>query len=835
MAHYTRQKDTEPDLEDRPLTPTSEILSDGGGAVSFISPSFRYRVKSTNIVSGRTCLEKVLASIIIIITLLSILLISISINMKGEPKINMYLSHLNTSNQEVYCLSAECVKTAASVIRSADFTVDPCQDFYQYACGGWERENPIPDGKPSWSTFGKLWQENQQVMKIILEDTDSKFKNCSSCRKAQDYYQSCIDKNGTLEKLGGQPLLEILNKFYWNITDFDGSGQLEDFSIQTVLQQVQHGYNVGGFFVWNVGEDDKNSSVHILQIDQGGLTLGNRDMQQQAKYHKKCYNDKILILKDVMIKTVSLLYRDKKNISSINEIVQTDIQRQMEDIIQFEKKIAEITAPASEQRDEERRYHSLTVAELQNISDFFHWEEFFQDALSIVDLKINSTQQIIVYSPEYLNQLSTLLKNESESMDGKNTLNNYLMWQLIRNYKGALSKEFREVDMILKKAMMGTTVNEERWRQCVSDTDNVLGFALGALFVNKTFDGNSKPEAEEMIKAVTDAFIIGLRSKNWIDKKTKVEAERKAKQITNMIGYPDYINNKTALDEKYIKLDVNQDYFGNNVRFNKWNLEENLSEECYQIGTQVPNLNISVGSHKLGNQNLWQNLNFFQTFKCICVQIVFPAGILQLPFFSLHNPKSLNFGAMGVVMGHELSHAFDDQGREYDGDGNMRGWWENKTLLQYKMRVGCMEDQYCIYKMRICCMEDQFIVLFRPYYRENVNGKQTVGENIADNGGLKASYEAYQSWLKKNPGAESGLLPGVNLTHNQLFFLSFSQVWCSLSTPESEHYSLIEDAHSPPRLRVLGTLSNSDYFSETYKCKEGSKMNPERAKKCTVW
>lgn len=272
-----------------------------------------------------------------------------------------------------------------------------------------------------------------------------------------------------------------------------------------------------------------------------------------------------------------------------------------------------------------------------------------------------------------------------------------------------------------------------------------------------------------------------------------------------MIGYPDYITNNTALDDKYKKLDISQDYFGNNVRFNKWSLEENLSE-----------LGKPVKRDRWGMTPPTINAYYTPTKN----QIVFPAGILQAPFFSLHHPKSLNYGAMGVVMGHELSHAFDDQGREYDGNGNMRGWWMNKTLIEYNQRVVCMEDQYANFSV----------------HGEPVNGKQTVGENIADNGGLKASYEAYLKWVDEHPGAESLLpLPGLNLTHNQLFFLSFSQVWCSLSTPESDHYSLLEDAHSPPRLRVLGTLSNSEYFAQQYQCKEGTRMNPGKEKRCTVW
>lgn len=801
MAHYTRQKNVEVEVEERALSPTSEALSEsGGGAVSFISPGFKYRVKSTSLLSGRTCLEKILATTVLILVIFCFLVTMIAINVRKQTNINMYLSHNAGDNRsEAVCLSADCVTAAASILASLDLTVNPCQDFYQYACGGWERANPIPDGKSSWSTFGKLWQDNQQVLRNILETPPSQQEGgCDACSKARLYYAACLDKNDTLELLQGQPLLEILSDFYWNITDFDGGTQMDNFSFQHVMQEVQHGFNVGGFFVWNVGEDDKNSSRHVLQIDQGGLTLNSRDY-----YINKTEDDPVIAaLLQVMVETSLLLYQDKKNYTDIPDIIKNDVRNQMLEVIQFEIKLAEFATPSSQQRDEERRYHKFSLQKLQNISDFIDWQEYFRYAFLPVSRKIKPTETIIVYSPEYLTNISELVKEKLMTIEGKNMLNNYLMWQIIRNFNGALSKKYLDVDKILKKAMMGTDIHEERWRLCVSDVDNVLGFALGAMFVNKTFDGHSKPEAEAMIKEVTSAFISGLHAADWMDNKTKLLAEKKAEKITNMIGYPEYIVNNTGLNDKYKKLEINQDYFANNIRFNKWGLEENLVK-----------LDKEVEKDKWGMTPPTINAYYTPTKN----QIVFPAGILQMPFFSLKNPRSLNFGAMGVIMGHELSHAFDDQGREYDANGNMRGWWQNKTLEEYQKRVKCIEDQYGNFTVN----------------QDVVNGRQTLGENIADNGGLKASYTAYQSWLSTNPRREQELLPGLNLTNNQLFFLSFSQVWCSQSTPQAEHLSLLEDAHSPPRWRVLGTLANSEFFSAAFNCPKGSRMNP--TEKCTVW
>ena len=253
-------------------------------------------------------------------------------------------------------------------------------------------------------------------------------------------------------------------------------------------------------------------------------------------------------------------------------------------------------------------------------------------------------------------------------------------------------------------------------------------------------------------------------------------------------------------------LKVSDGYFENTLNFNSWVLDENLKK-----------------LYKPVEKNKWgmtpTTINAYYT--PLKNQIVFPAGILQSPFFSLNRPQSLNYGAMGVVMGHELSHAFDDQGRQYDGEGNMRNWWRNDTLLAYKDRIKCIEKEYSN---------------LTTESGTHINGLQTLGENIADNGGLKAAYRAFTSLREEDRTWHGGSLPGLNLTENQLFFLSFAQVWCDVSTPKSENYSVMDDAHSPPRLRVIGTLSNSKQFAKEFQCRPGSKMNPlDPALKCQVW
>lgn len=294
------------------------------------------------------------------------------------------------------------------------------------------------------------------------------------------------------------------------------------------------------------------------------------------------------------------------------------------------------------------RYNNLTLAVLEEKVDFFNWTIYFKEVFAKIDRQITPEEPIIVYSLDYLTSLNDIIKEKLKTDEGKNLLNNYLIWQLLKNFNMALSKEFREVDNILQKALTGADIREERWRECITDVDNVLGFAVGAQFVNETFDQGTKPQAEKMIQLITEAFKRGLVEADWMDDMTRAEAEKKAEKITNMIGFPDYIINNTALEEKYHELNVAEDYFQNNLHFNQWVLTENLKK-----------LDKKVEKNKWGMTP--STINAYYT--PLKNQIVFPAGILQAPFFSLNRPQSLNYGAMGVVMGHELSHAFDDQVR----------------------------------------------------------------------------------------------------------------------------------------------------------------------------
>ncbi|XP_073991312.1 M13 family metallopeptidase neprilysin 3 isoform X3 [Rhodnius prolixus] len=750
--------------------------------VSTTATHIRYHT-GTTIWKSRTLLEKCLI-LSVVSLLLIVFLLSLALSATGRQDRRLHFLHVNTRPQEEsYCLTEVCVTTAASLVSSIDRSVDPCDDFYQFACGNWIKANPIPDGKSMWGTFVKLDQQNQLVMKNALEKPMQEIKSKAE-KKAKFYYMSCMDSNETIETLGATPMLNLLKEVGgWSIDDnFD----IEKWSLQNTLQILQNRYNMGGLFSWAVQEDDRNSSLHIIQVDQGGLTLPTRDTYLNATANEKILHAYLEYMTEIGV----LLGGERNRTKSL-----------MKEVIEFETRLAQITIPADERRDEEKMYNLMAVAELQDLAPFINWEKYFSDALRLVRKKITDKEKVVVYAPNYLANLTIVLNEYMNTSEGNITINNYLVWQTVRSMTACLSRPFRDAYKGLKKALIGTEGGEESWRYCVTDTNNVLGFALGAMYVREVFQGKSKSKAQEMINAVRTAFKENLKELKWMDKETRELAEAKADAITDMIGFPDYILDPKQLDEKYKDLEVSEGhYFQNNINANQYNLKQNLRKLGQPVNRTRWNMTPStVNAYYTPNRN----------------QIAFPAGILQAPFYDVRHLQALNFGAMGVVMGHELTHAFDDQGREYDKYGNMHQWWNNKTIDRFKEQAECVVNQYSSYQMN----------------NKRINGKQTLGENIADNGGLKAAYRAFTDWAAKNK--EELPLPAVNLTHKQLFFLSFAQVWCSASTEEATNLQVEKDTHATPKFRVIGSLSNSPDFAENFNCREGSKMNPK--KKCVVW
>uniref|UniRef100_A0A674NDR0 endothelin-converting enzyme 1 n=1 Tax=Takifugu rubripes TaxID=31033 RepID=A0A674NDR0_TAKRU len=649
------------------------------------------------------------------------------------------------------CLSEACITVASQMVEAMDRSADPCHDFYQFACGGWMRKNPLPDGRSHWSTFNSIGEQNQALLKHLLEN--GTFNSSSEAeKKAQFYYLSCLNTQ-KIEELGAKPLTELIAKIGgWSITDpWDKDNFME------VLKVVSGPYRAQPFFSVGVSADPKNSNSNIIQVDQSGLFLPSRDY-----YLNKTADDKVLVAYlDYMVELGTLLGGEKGS-----------THLQMQQILDFEKALANITVPQDQRRDEEKIYHKVSVL----LAPAVDWLEYLSSSLSPLDL--NDTEPVVLYAREYLQQVSDLINKTDRSL-----LNNYMIWTLVQKTVASLDQRFENAQDKLLESLIGTKKScTPRWQTCIENTDDTLGFALGAKSLKWTF------------KEALDRL-------GWMDGTTRQAAKEKADAIYDMIGFPEFILDPKELDDVYDGYEVSDESFFQNM-LNFYNFSSRVMADQLR---------------KPPNKDQWSmtpptvNAYYMPTKN----GIVFPAGILQAPFYAHDHPKALNFGGIGVVMGHELTHAFDDQGREYDKEGNLRPWWQNSSVEAFRERTECMVDQYSQYLVNT----------------EHVNGKQTLGENIADNGGLKAAYHAYQSWVWKN--GEEKRLPAINLTNDQLFFVGFAQVWCSVRTPESAHEGLVTDAHSPPRYRVIGTLANFPEFSQHFHCPVGTPMNT--GKRCEVW
>ncbi|XP_077582062.1 endothelin-converting enzyme 1 [Stigmatopora nigra] len=672
------------------------------------------------------------------------------------------------------CLTEPCITVASAVLSALDRSVDPCQDFYNYACGGWIKSNPLPEGKSRWGPFSTLWEHNMLVMKHLLENTTMTGLSKAE-EKAQRYYQACMNEE-KIEDLGAKPLQELITQIGgWALT-----GPWDKDNFQEVLRAVSANYRASPFFAVFVSTDSKNSSSNVIQVDQSSLGLPSRDY-----YLNKTANEKYLTAYQNFLVELGVLLGGSYETS----------RQLMGEIVDFETALANITVPLEERRDEELIYHKMEAKDLKSLAPAVDWMPYLNEVFAPVT--INESEPVVVYAKEYLPKVSDLIANTNKSL-----LNNYMVMKVVRKMVFILDQRFQDAEQRFLEIMYGTKKScTPRWKLCVSDTDSGLGFALGAMFVKATFAEDSKTIAEDMVGDIKTAFEEGLKYVSWMDADTKKAAKEKADAIYNMVGYPEFIMNATKLDKVFIDFEVVSDLYFQNVM------------QYFNFSARV----MADQLNKIPNRNQWSmtppTVNAY--YNPTKNEMVLPAGIFQMPFYSRFWPKALNFGGIGVVMGHELTHAFDDQGREYDREGNLRSWWKNSSVEAFKKQTQCMVEQYGNYSIN----------------QEPLNGRHTLGENIADNGGLKSAYEAYVNWIAKN--GEEETLPALGMTNHQLFFVGFAQVWCAVRTPESSHEGVITDPHSPSRFRVIGTVSNSHEFSKHFGCQADTPMNPKH--KCELW
>ncbi|XP_048966455.1 membrane metallo-endopeptidase-like 1 isoform X3 [Canis lupus baileyi] len=729
------------------------------------------------------------------------------------------------------CTTPGCVIAASRILQNMDPSREPCEDFYQYACGGWLRRHVIPETNSRYSVFDILRDELEVILKGVLENATTQDR--PAVQKAKMLYRSCMNQS-VIEKRDSQPLLNILDVMGgWPVTmdkwnqsvarGTDSPGPKWELEQQLALMNTQFNRRVLiDLFIWN---DDQNSSRHIIYIDQPTLGMPSREY-----YFNEGSNRKVREAYLQFMMSVAMMLRADMNLPENSYLVRED----MVQVLELETQLANATAPQEERHDVTALYHRMGLKELQSKFSLkgFNWTLFIQSVLSSVKIKLLPDEEVVVYGIPYLQNLEEIIDVYSAR-----TMQNYLVWRLVLDRISSLSQRFKDARANYRKALYGTTVEEVRWRECVSYVNSNMESAVGSLYVREAFPGDSKDAVRELIDKVRAVFVETLDELGWMDEESKKKAQEKAMNIREQIGYPDYIleERNKHLDEEYSNLNFSEDqYFENGLQ----NLKAGAQRSLKKLREKVDqNLGPKQGSRiqpaggqdgglpgtGLGDLPVHHSwiigaavVNAF--YSPNRNQIVFPAGILQPPFFSKHQPQALNFGGIGMVIGHEITHGFDDNGRNFDKNGNMLDWWSNFSAQHFREQSECMVHQYGNYSWDLAD-------------NQNVNGFSTLGENIADNGGVRQAYKAYLKWMAE--GGKDQQLPGLGLTYNQLFFINYAQVWCGSYRPEFAIQSIKTDVHSPLKYRVLGSLQNLAAFSEAFHCAQGSPMHPHQ--RCRVW
>ncbi|CAG5115272.1 unnamed protein product, partial [Candidula unifasciata] len=592
------------------------------------------------------------------------------------------------------------------------------------------------------------------------------------------FYRACMD-TAKLDERGSEPffkLVETIGKYpsldpSWNETDFNLDNLLVKLSRLAVMP----------LFTMDIGRDIKVATQTKIYLSDASLGLG-----AALKYKTGRNDTRVRSYEKWLVDTLVLL--------GVNR---SEAEQDVKEVVDFEIAIAKLVRSDVEKADIASRYNLMTVAMLQSKYPWLKWQEFFQAAATETgtNVYISIEEQIINFEPIFLEKLGILLAKTP-----KRIVANYLMSHVL-SFTSALGSKFVALFDQFSKETQGTDP-KPRSERCVSEATSVYPESVSRMYVDKYFSEAAKTYIDEMIKDLTAAFSDLLDENKWMTDETKKEAHAKLKAMRSKVGYPEYIKDNERLNRLYITIAAREDqYIESVIAFRRYkvternrSLREPIDKDRWPVHAAVVNAHYNVLTN----------------------EIIFPAAFLQEPVYSPEYPSSMNYGAIGMIIGHEITHGFDTTGSTYNAIGEHSNWWTDKDKENFKSLTECFVNQYGCYKW------DGY----------NLDGQRTLGENIADNGGLKQSFRAYRN-LVKRLGGEEPRLPGLNLNNNKVFFLSFAQVWCAKYREEHKKEVIESDVHTASPYRVFGTLQNSQDFADTFQCPPESRMNPTR--KCVLW
>lgn len=650
--------------------------------------------------------------------------------------------------------------TSGIDLNGIDKTCKPCDDFFQFANGTWIEKNPIPERYSRWGTFQVMNEANRERLRTILDAAvaDTSAPKGSAVQKIGDYYSSCLD-TGAIDKLGWDPLKPGFAK----IDKISSSKAISS----TILDLQKDGFRLTPMFYGDT--DLKNSSLVILNVTSGGLSLPDRD------YYFKT-DDRSKTIREELVKHIAKMFE-------LTGVPAEQAATSAKNILAFETKIADATMTNVDRRDPYKSYNINTVVSLTEMAPNYDWKAFIQSA-KVPETSIN------VGDPKALKAWNDLVANAS--LDDWKA---YLKWKLLDQSANLLSKPFVDQNFAFRGTVIsGTKEQLPRWQTCTNAVDGNIGEALGQTYVDKYFPPKAKQRMMELVENLRATLRESLESADWLEASTRKAAVAKLQGFVTKIGYPEKW-------ETYSTVNISRDsYFNNSKEAQMGELRENLSH---------------VG--KAPDKKKWEmtppTINAY--YNPPYNEIVFPAGILQPPFFDMNADDAANYGAIGAVIGHEMGHGFDDQGSKFDVDGNLKNWWTPEDRRKFEDRAGCIVDQF-----------------FNLDVGEGLrhNGKLVTGEAMGDLGGLTIAYRAYKRSLK---GKEAPVLDGY--TGDQRFFLAFARVWAGNQRPEAKRLLLNTDPHPLGKFRANGTLQNMPEFQKAFSCKEGDPMVRPAKDQCKLW
>ncbi|XP_053650118.2 neprilysin-2 isoform X3 [Cherax quadricarinatus] len=680
------------------------------------------------------------------------------------------------------CLTQGCVKAAANLVKSMDESVNPCDDFFKFSCGGFLKSAIIPDEKTALSRFNEISDELQEKLRGLVEAEESQ-DDSPSTKMVKALYKSCMD-TARIKERGLEPLKEILKEMGgWPVLEgdaWDPSG----FQWNTnIYINRKLGYSLDYIFDFSVTTDIKNSSWRIIDIDQPPLGMPSR------KYLLKGFNDS----------DVQAYYNYQVNMAVLLGADRIRAEDEIKESLEFEIQIANYSLPKEERRNATKLYNKMTIGQLQEMVPEIPWLEYINTVLQPF-FTVTIDEPVVVNVPNFVKNLGKLLTRTP-----KRVISNYLLWRVTAASVGYLSEDARDIQLEYSKKLVGKGTREPRWKECMGSVSGSLAHAVGSMYARAFFKEDAKAAADEMVRYIRAEFDNIIMSLDWMDEATRVRAMEKARAITPHIAYPPELLMDDKLTGLYQGLEIsngdllenmrNMTVFGTDYSFKR--LREEVDKKDWR----------SHGAAAVVNA-------FYSPLEN---SIQFPAGILQGTFFEADRPKYMNFGAIGYVIGHEITHGFDDTGRQFDATGDLRDWWDEETKKKFLEKAKCIIYQYGNYSV--------------PTVNMNLNGINTQGENIADNGGIKEAYMAYNQWAKDN--GEEKTLPSLPYNTRQLFWISAANVWCGKYRPETLKLRILTGAHSPAQFRVNGPFSNRPEFARDWNCPIGSTLNP--SKRCSVW